>query len=153
MTIWTNISTFLGRIFTFDQAKFDALIADIKRGAEVAESDLAMAAAWVTANGPSLVSEAQTLLSVLSALTGNLTIPASVISALTVAIGDMQQFVTAVTAASSAGSAARAFDALAALGGSDTPAVVTGGYAAHSSLAQALAAARVALANASKKKA
>jgi hypothetical protein len=59
MTIWTNISTFLGRIFTFDQAKFDALIADIKRGAEVAESDLAMAAAWVTANGPSLVSEAR----------------------------------------------------------------------------------------------
>jgi hypothetical protein len=152
MTIWTNISTFLGRIFTFDQAKFDALIADIKQGVEVAESDLAMAAAWVTANGPSLVSEAQTLLSVLSALNGNLTIPASVISALTVAISDMQQFVTAVTAASSAGSAAGAF-APAALGGSDTPAVVTGGYAAHSSLTQALAAARVALANASKKKA
>jgi hypothetical protein len=146
MTIWTNISTFLGRIFTFDQAKFDALIADIKQGVEVAESDLAMAAAWVTANGPSLVSEAQTLLSVLSALTGNLTIPASVISALTVAISDVQQFVTAVTAASSAGSVAGAFDALAALGGSNTP-------AAHSSLTQALAAARVALANASKKKA
>jgi hypothetical protein len=114
MTIWTNISTFLGRIFTFDQAKFDALIADIKQGVEVAESDLAMAAAWVTTNGPSLVSEAQTLLSVLSALTGNLTIPAPVISALTVAINDVQQFVTAVTAANSAGSAAGAFDALAA---------------------------------------
>jgi hypothetical protein len=151
MTIWTDISTFLGRIFTFDQAKFDELVADIKQGIEVAESDLAMAAAWVTANGPSLVSDAQTLLSVLGALTGNLTIPASVISALKVAIGDMQQFVTAVTAASSAGGAAGAFDVLAVFGGSDTPAVVTSGYAAHSSLTQALAAARVALAHASKK--
>jgi hypothetical protein len=151
MTIWSNISTFLGRVFTFNQAKFDQLVADIRQDVEVAESDLAMAAAWVTANGPSLVSEAQTLLSVLAALTGNLTIPASVISALKVAITDMQQFVDAVTAATSSSTASHAFDALAAFGGSDTPAVVTSGYGVHSSLTQALAAARVALANASKK--
>jgi hypothetical protein len=153
MTIWSNISTFLGRVFTFNQAKFDQLVADIRQDVQVAESDLAMAAAWVTANGPSLVSEAQTLVSVLAALTGNLTIPASVIAALKVAIGDMQQFVGAVTAATSSSTAVHAFDALAAYGGSDTPAVVTSGYGVHSSLTQALAAARVALANASKKKA
>ena len=88
MTIWSNISTFLGRVFTFNQTKFDQLVADIRQNIEVAESDLAMAAAWVAANGPSLVSEAQTLLSVLGALTGNLTIPASVISALKVTISD-----------------------------------------------------------------
>jgi hypothetical protein len=151
MTIWSNISTFLGRIFTFNQAEFDELVADMKQGIEVAESDLAMAAAWVTANGPSLVSEAQTLLSVLAALTGNLTIPASVIAALKVAISDMQQFVGAVTTATSSGTAAHAFDALAAYGGSDTSAVVANGYGVHSALTQALAAARVALASASKK--
>ena len=153
MTIWSNISTFLGRVFTFNQAKFDQLVADIRQGIQVAESDLSMAAAWVVANGPSLVTEAQTLLAVLGALTGNLTIPASVISALKVAIGDMQQFVGAVTTATSSTSAAHAFDALAAYGGSDTPTVVASGYGVHNSLTQALAAARVALAGASKKKA
>ena len=111
MTIWSNISTFLGRVFTFNQTKFDQLVADIRQNIEVAESDLAMAAAWVAANGPSLVSEAQTLLSVLGALTGNLTIPASVISALKVTISDMQQFVGAVTTATSSSTAAHAFDA------------------------------------------
>jgi hypothetical protein len=147
----SSISTFLGRVFTFNQAKFDTLVANIKQDIQVAESELAEAAAWVVANGPGLVSDAQTLIAVLGALTGNLTIPASVISALKVAVGDVQQFIGAVSAAQSATTASTAFDALAAFGGSNQMAVVVSGYAAHSSLTQAVAAARLALANAKKK--
>jgi hypothetical protein len=149
----SSVTTFLGRVFTFNQAKFDGLVADIKQDIQVAESDLAEAAAWVVANGPTLVSDAQTLISVLSALTGNLTIPVSVISALKVAVGDAQQFIAAVSAAQSAGNAPAAFDALADFGGSNTPAVVVSGYAVHNSLTEAVAAARTALANATRKKA
>jgi hypothetical protein len=148
----SSVTTFLGRVFTFNQAKFDGLVVDIKQDIEVAESDLAEAAAWVVANGPVLVSDAQTLISVLGALTGNLTIPVSVIAALKTAVADTQQFIGAVSAAQSAESAPAAYDGLAAFGGSNTPAVVVSGYAVHASLTQAIAAARTALANATKKK-
>jgi hypothetical protein len=151
-SFWSSITNFLGRAFTFNQAKFDTLVADIKQEVQVAESDLAEAAAWIVANGPTLVSDAQTLIAVLSALTGNLTIPVSVIAALKVAVADTQQFIGAVSAAQSAESAPAAYDGLAAFGGSNTPAVVVSGYAVHASLTQAIAAARTALANATKKK-
>jgi hypothetical protein len=144
----SSVTTFLGRVFTFNQTKFDGLVADIKQDIQVAEGDLAEAAAWVVANGPTLVSDAQTLISVLGAVTGNLTIQASVIAALKTAVADAQQFIGAVSAAQSAG--AGAFDGLAAFGGSNTPTIVVSGYAVHASLTQAIAAARTALANSTK---
>ena len=149
MSFWSDITT----LFThFNQGNLDKLIADIQQDVAVAESDLKKAAAWIAANGPTYVQDAETIVSTLSALTGNLKISSSVISSLDIAIGDMQQFVGAVSSASSAKSTASAFDVLAAYGGSETPAVITAGYKVHQSLVAATAAARVALATASKAK-
>jgi hypothetical protein len=148
MSFWNDLTNFFT---TFSQASFDELIADIQQDIEVAESDLAKAAAWIVANGPNYVQDAQTLVAVLAALTGNLTIPASVISTLNVAIADMQQFIGAVTTVSSGTTSA--FDALAAYGGSETPAVISSGYKVHQALVEATAAARGTLAAATKKKA
>ena len=144
--IWTDITN----IFTggFTQASFDQLISDIVSDVEVAEADLAKAAAYIVAEGPTVVQDAQTLVSVLAALTGNLTIPASVLSALSVAISDMQQFIGAVGKVSSG--AVTAFAALSTYG-NETPAVITNGYKLHQSVLNATAAARVALATANKK--
>jgi hypothetical protein len=148
MSFWQDLKNFFT---TFSQASFDELVADIQQDVTVAETDLAKAAAWIVANGPTYVQDAETLVAVLGALTGNLTIPASVISALNVAIADVQQFVGAVGKVSSV-STAGFMDALAAVGGTETPATILAGYKMHQSLLVATAAARQALAKASKKK-
>lgn len=150
MSFLTDLENFFTH---FNQANFDTLVADIQQDIEVAEADLARAAAWIVANGPTYVEDAQTLVAVLAALTGNLTIPASVISALKVAIADVQQFIGAVGKVSAV-TTAGFMSALAAVhDGNESPGSLMRGYKMHQSLMAATAAARQALANASRKKA
>jgi hypothetical protein len=150
MSIFSKILADATALFThFNQANYDQLIADIQQGVQVAESDLAAAAAWVAANGPTYVQDAETLVSVLAALTGNLTIPASVIAALQTAISDMEQFIAAVSNASSGTTSA--FDVFATMGAVDDQSRVALGYKMNQSLIQATATARNALAVATKK--
>jgi hypothetical protein len=148
MSFLTDLENFFTH---FNQANFDKLVADIQSDVQVAEADLARAAAWIVANGPTIINDAQTLIAVLAALSGNLTIPAGVIAVLKVTIADVQQFVGAVGKVSSV-STAGFMDALAAVGGTETPATILAGYETHQSLLVATAAARQALAKASKKK-
>lgn len=149
MSIFTDLATFFTH---FNQANFDKLVADIQQDIQVAESDLAKAAAWLVANGPTIVQDAQVLVGVLAALTGNLTIPASVISGLNVAILDLQQFVGAAGKVSSV-STSGFISALAAIpDGKETPYTLMSGYKAHQAVIGATATARQALADAQKVK-
>ena len=147
--VWTDFLNLLTGGFT--QAKFDQLVADIQGDVQIAESDLAAAAAWIVANGPNYVTDAQTLVAVLKALTGNLTIPGAVLSALGVAITDMQQFIGAVGKVT-APTVQSVVGALTAIpDGNEAPGTLVSGYKMHQSLIAATAAARGALANATKK--
>lgn len=148
MSTWSDLVAFFTH---FNQATFDQLVADLQQDVQVAEADLAKAAAWIVANGPTYVQDAQTLVSVLAALTGNLTIPVSVISALNTAIVDMEQFIGAVGKTSSV-TTAGFMSALAAVpDGKESPGTLLSGYKMHQSLIAATAAARGALGNAKKK--
>jgi hypothetical protein len=146
-TTWND---FIG-LFTqgFTQAALDKLVADIQTDVQVGENDLALAGAWIVGNGPALVTDAQTFVAVLGALTGNLTIPAGVISAINLAIGDLQQFIGAVgkVTTPSAEGIMSAFSAVS----NETPAGVLAAYKAHQAVIAATAAARLALASAQKK--
>ena len=147
MSLWTDFTTFLTH---WNQANFDKLVADIQQDIQVAESDLAKAAAWIASQGPTIISDAETLMSVLAALSGNLTIPASVLSVLKVAIADMQQFVGAVSKVAFV-STESMVGVLSAFDSNENPATVTSAYKMHQSLLNATAAARMALATAKKK--
>lgn len=142
----------LAAFFThFNQANFDKLVGDIQADVQVAEADLAKAAAWLVAQGPTFVSDAETLVSVLGALSGNLTIPSSVISALSTAANDLNQFIGVVGKVTSVTTAAF-MDSLAAFpDGNESPGTLVSGYKVHQSLINATAAARMALATAHKK--
>lgn len=147
MSLWTDFTTFLTH---WNQANFDKLVADIQQDIQVAESDLAKAAAWIASQGPTIISDAETLMSVLAALSGNLTIPASVLSVLKVAIADMQQFVGAVSKVAFV-STESLVGVLSAFDSNENPVTVTSAYKMHQSLLNAAAAARMALATANKK--
>jgi hypothetical protein len=143
--------TDLENFFThFSQANFDALVADIQQGIQVAESDLARAAAYIVANGPTFVADAQSVISVLGALTGQLTIPTGVISALEVAVTDINQFIGAVGKVSSV-TTAGFMSTLAALPDSnEAPGTLVSGYKMHQALIAATAAGRLALGTATR---
>lgn len=149
MSFFTDLTNFFVH---FNQANFDVLVADIKQDIQVAEADLAKAAAFIVANGPTYVQDAQTLVAVLAALSGNLTIPSSVISALQTAIADVEQFIGAVSKVSSV-STAGFMSALAAVpDGKESPATLMSGYHMHQDLIAATALARQALVAAQKVK-
>jgi len=148
MTFITDLENFFTH---FTQANFDALVADIQQEVQVAESDLAKAAAFLVANGPTFVSDAQSIIAVLAALSGNLTIPAGVISTLNTAVADIEQFLSAVGKVASV-TTTNFISTLAALpDGNEAPGTLVSGYKMHQSLIAATAAARGALANATKK--
>jgi hypothetical protein len=148
MSFFSDLESFFT---SFSQASFDQLVADIVSDVQVAESDLAKAAAWIVAQGPAIVQDAETFEAVLAALTGNLTIPGAVISALQVAISDIQQFIGAVGKVSSV-TTVGFISTLAALpDGNEAPGTLVSGYKMHQALLNATAAARVALASATKK--
>lgn len=150
MSYFSTVIADITAVFThFNQANFDKLIADVQQGVQVAESDLASAAAYIVANGPNYVQDAQEIVAILGALTGNLTIPATVISALNVAISDIEQFIGAVNSAQSG--TAHAMDMFAVMGAVDDVSRVALGYKMHQSLINATAAARVALVSSTKK--
>lgn len=146
MSFWADITSFFTH---FTQADFDKLVADVQQAEQVVEDDLKKAAAFIVANGPSIIQDAETLVAILAALSGNLTIPSSVISALKVAIADAQQFVDAVAKASGSATPVAAFGAVSAFGSTQTQ-VVMSGYKVHQDLVAAAAAARQALASAKK---
>lgn len=147
MSFWADITSFFTH---FTQADFDKLVADVQQAEQVVEDDLKKAAAFIVANGPAIIQDAETLVAILAALSGNLTIPSSVISALKVAITDAQQFVDAVAKASGSTPVA-AFGAVSAFGTTNTQ-VVMSGYKVHQDLVAAAAAGRQALATAQKVK-
>jgi hypothetical protein len=148
MSFLTDLENFFTH---FNQANFDTLVADIQQDVQVAEADLARAAAWLVANGPTIVADAQTLVSVLAALTGHLTIPVSVISVLETTVADLQQFVGAVGKVASV-TTAGFMSALAAVpDGNESPGTLLSGYKMHQSVLSATVAARLALATAKKK--
>jgi hypothetical protein len=150
MSWWTTIVADATNLVTnFNQQNLDQLIADIQQDVQVAESDLAKAGAWFVANLPTVISDAQEFIAVLSALTGNLTIPASVITVLETAVSDTQQFLSAVESVSSG--TAHAVDVFATMGAVDDTTRIALGYKMHQSLISATAAARVALAASTKK--
>lgn len=124
----------------FQQSALDSLVAQIKQGFQTAESALASAVAFVISDGPTIISDAQELVAVLAALTGNLTIPAAVISALNVAIQDAQEFLAAVSAAQTA--LAPVSSVVSAPTQVD---FVLKGHAVRAALDQAVSAARLAL--------
>lgn len=127
----------------FSQASLDQLVADIKQGVQTAESDLAIALAWIVSEMPSLVSDAQEVLAILTALTGNLTISASVLAAINVAIGDMQQFENAANALNASGT-------VSAVSAPTQMGLVVKGHAARAAMDAALAQGRLALNSAGK---
>jgi hypothetical protein len=149
MSQWTD---FLNLFTHFSQASADKVVADLQSDVQVAEADLARFGAWIVANGPTIISGAQTFISVLAALSGNLTIPAGVISVLKVAIADSQQFLTAVekvtpatfTSASVVGAFAAVPD------GKEAPGTLISGYRVMNALTAATAEARLALAGVKK---
>lgn len=150
MSIFSTLIGDVTSLFThFNQANLDKFVADIQQGLQVAETDLAAAAAYIVSHGPAYVQDAQEVVAILAALTGNLTIPGSVITALKVAIDDMEQFIAAADHASSG--TAHAVDMFAVMGAVDDVSRVHLGYKMHQSMIQATAVARVALANATKK--
>lgn len=148
MSFLTDLENFFTH---FSQANFDTLVADIQMDVQVAEADLAKAAAYIVANGPTYVQDAQTLIAVLAALGGNLTIPGSVISVLNAAVSDIEQFIGAVGKVASVTTAGFMTSLAAFPDGNESPGTVVNGYKMHQSLINATAAARVALANAKKK--
>lgn len=150
MSIFSTILHDVTSVFThFTQANLDKLVGDVQAGIQVAESDLASAAAFIVTNGPNYVEDAQLLIATLGAFTGNLTIPVTVISALEVAVNDLEQFIGA--AKSVASGTTSAFDVFAAMGAVNDISRVTLGYKMHQSLINATAAARVALVSSTKK--
>jgi hypothetical protein len=144
--------TDLENFFThFSQANFDTLVADIQQGIQVAESDLAKAAAFLVANGPTFVSDAQSIIAVLAALSGNLTIPAGVISVLNTAVADIEQFLGAVGKVASVTTQSFVSSLAAFPDGNEAPGTLVSGYKMHQALIAATAQARLAIPAATKK--
>lgn len=134
------VQDFKNLFANYNQANWDKLVADINGGIQVGENDLALAAAWVLANLPTYVADAKTLVTVLSALTGQATVPAAVVTTLNSAIAEVSTFLSAV------GTVSAAFGVATPVNLASSPAANVQAYKVHQSLVAATAMARLALA-------
>ena len=118
--------------WAWSEAQVLALIADIKQGVAIVEADLAAATTWIDNNAPTIVSDIEAVLGIVSTLAGaGVPIPAAVTAA--------------ATAATEAAAGLNAFVAESKAGGT-TVASVVAGYTAVKQAAVAHATAAVAIA-------
>lgn len=137
--LWTDVTTFVNRATTWDQARIAQFFSDIRTKGEAIVSglttELAYVTGWLTHDGPALIVGAKGLATILAAIPTQATKAAA--AAITVAVAAFQQFLDSVTQSSQQGSPAQSFAAVAAFG-STTPQVLQEGARRRAALEAAM---------------